>query len=208
MTYCIHSNQAKYPFELPKLPYNKDAFIPHFSAETFDYHHGKHHNTYVVKLNELLDQNQEYMGHDLESVIHKSFDSNQAIYNNAAQIWNHTFFWHSISPNGGGKPTGKMLEKIEKDFGSYEKFTEEFKGAAMSQFGSGWAWLVDDSGTLRIMKTANANNPLSKKVQPLIACDVWEHAYYVDYRNKRPDYVTTFLEHMINWEFAEKHLKN
>lgn len=207
MTYCIHSNQAKYPFELPDLPYSKDAFVPHFSAETFDYHHGKHHNTYVVKLNELIEKNQEYMGHDLESVIHKSFDANQVIYNNAAQIWNHTFFWHSISPNGGGKPTGKMLEKIEKDFGSYEKFAEEFKDAATKQFGSGWAWLVDDSGTLKIMKTSNADNPLSKKVQPLIACDVWEHAYYIDYRNKRPDYVTTFLDHMINWEFAEKHLK-
>lgn len=208
MTYCQHSNQKKYPFELPELPYSKDAFMPHFSAETFDYHHGKHHSTYVVKLNALLEENREYMEHDLESVIQMSSSSNQAIYNNAAQIWNHTFFWHSIKPNGGGRPTGEMLERIEKDFGSYEQFVDEFTKAATTQFGSGWAWLVNDGDRLRIVKTSNAENPLIKKIQPLIACDVWEHAYYIDYRNKRPDYVSTFIKHMINWEFAAKHLKS
>ncbi len=206
MTYCDRSNQEKYPFELPELPFGKEEFNPHFSAETFDYHHGKHHNAYVTNLNKMLESNQEMMDEDLEKIIHMSKNSNAAIFNNAAQIWNHSFFWHSIKPNGGGKPEGDMLDQIEKDFGSYENFETEFKQAAMTQFGSGWAWLVYHDNKLQIVKTANADTPITDKMHPILNCDVWEHAYYIDYRNKRPDYVSAFIDHMINWDFAEMHL--
>ena len=207
MTYCNHSNQKKYPFVLPELPYGKDEFKPHFTAETFDYHYNKHHNSYVTNLNNLLQDNKEMMEMDLESIILASNNSNAPIFNNAAQVWNHSFFWHSIKPNGGGKPTGEILSQIEKDFGSYEKFTADFKGAAVSQFGSGWAWLVYKSDKLHIIKTANAETPITEGYEPIIACDVWEHAYYIDYRNRRPDYVSSFIDYMINWEFASLHLK-
>ena len=205
-TYCDHSNQEEYPFKLPELPFAKDAFAPHFSAETFEYHHGKHHNAYVTNLNKLLDENKEMTDMDLEQLIIKSRDSNAAIFNNAAQIWNHSFFWYSIKPGAGGKPSGDMLAQIEKDFGTYEIFATEFKQAAMTQFGSGWAWLVYQDGKLKIVKTANSETPITQGMQPLIACDVWEHAYYIDYRNARPNYVSTFLDNMINWDFAEMHL--
>ncbi|XVN43047.1 MAG: superoxide dismutase [Candidatus Rickettsia vulgarisii] len=208
MTYCNHSNQTSYPFILPELPYGKGDFVPHFSSETFDYHYGKHHQAYVTNLNNLLQNESNWQKKTLEEIITSlSTDSSKtAIFNNAAQIWNHSFFWHSIKPAGGGKPTGKMLEMINKDFGSYENFVTEFKQAAVSQFGSGWAWLVLNNGKLEIVKTANAETPITKNIKPLLACDVWEHAYYIDYRNKRPDYVSIFIDHMINWEFAEKHL--
>lgn len=202
MTYCNHSNQEKYPFSLPKLPFEKDAFAPHFSAETFEFHHEKHHNSYVTNLNNLLKDNKEMASMDLESIISTAESSNIAIFNNAAQIWNHTFFWHSIKPNAGGKPSGNMLLQLEKDFGSYEEFVKQFTQAALTQFGSGWAWLVYSNDKLSIIKTANAETPITQNISPLIACDVWEHAYYIDYRNKRPDYVSTFLEQMINWDFA------
>lgn len=207
MTYCKHSNQEKFPFVLPDLPYGKEDLAPHFTPETFDYHHGKHHNTYVVNLNKLLEDNQEMMGKSLEQVVQLSKNTNAAIFNNAAQIWNHTFFWNSMSPNGGGKPSGDMLAQIEKDFGSYEKFAEEFKQAALTQFGSGWAWLVYHNNKLQVMKTANAETPISEGIHPILNCDVWEHAYYIDFRNARPNYVDAFLEHMANWEFAEAHMK-
>lgn len=203
MTYCDNSNQEKYPFVLPELPFEKDAFQPHFSVETFEYHHGKHHNAYVTNLNKLLEANNEMQNMDLETIIAQSNGNNIGVFNNAAQIWNHTFFWHSIKPNSGGKPTGDILAAIENDFGSYEKFADQFKQAALAQFGSGWAWLVSRDGKLEIMKTANAETPITENVCPIIACDVWEHAYYIDYRNKRPDYVSTFIDNMINWDFAE-----
>lgn len=207
MTYCDHSNQEKFPFNLPELPYEKDAFEPYFSPETFDYHHGKHHNAYVTNLNNLLEENKEMHGMDLEQIIKTSHNTNNAIFNNAAQIWNHTFFWHSIKPGAGGTPTGAMLDKINTDFGSYEEFAKQFKQAALAQFGSGWAWLVlNKNDKLEIVKTANAETPLTDNMYPLIACDVWEHAYYIDFRNKRPDYVSVFLDHMINWDFASMHM--
>lgn len=208
MTYCDHSNQEKFPFELPELPYEKDAFEPHFSPETFDYHHGKHHNAYVTNLNNLLEDNREMHGLDLEQIIKTSHNTNNAIFNNAAQIWNHTFFWHSIKPGAGWIPTGAMLDKINKDFGSYEEFAKQFKQAALTQFGSGWAWLVlnNKNDKLEIVKTANAETPLTDDMAPLIACDVWEHAYYIDFRNRRPDYVSIFLDHMVNWDFASMHM--
>lgn len=207
MTYCGHSNQVKYPFTLPELPFDSKSFAPHFSVETFEYHHGKHHNAYVTNLNNLLQDNKEMIDMDLEKIILSSHNSNGAIFNNAAQIWNHSFFWYSISPNGGGAPSGLIAEQITKDFGSYDAFADEFKKAAVSQFGSGWAWLVYNGKKLEIVKTANAETPITKGLEPIIACDVWEHAYYIDYRNKRPDYVTVFIENMINWEFANLHLQ-
>lgn len=206
MTYCDQSNQEKYPFALPQLPFEKDAFRPHFSPETFEFHHEKHHNAYVTNLNNLLKDHPSLHDLDLEQIIVQSSEKDQAVFNNAAQIWNHTFFWHSIKPNGGGKPSGEMLTQIEKDFGSYEEFVALFTKAALTQFGSGWAWLVYSYDKLSIIKTSNAETPISKNIHPLIACDVWEHAYYIDYRNKRPDYVSTFINHMINWDFAEMHL--
>lgn len=209
MVYCTKSNQTSYPFVLPNLPYDKDSFKPHFTAETFDYHHGKHHQTYVTNLNNLLKDNIELQKMDLEELIaHSSSNSNYAIFNNVAQIWNHSFFWHSIKPNGGKAPTGTLLELINKDFGSFENFCEQFKTAAIGQFGSGWAWLVQHDNKLQIIKTANAETPIANGMKPLIACDVWEHAYYIDYRNKRPDYVDVFIKYMINWEFAEHNLVN
>ncbi|MCP5369425.1 MAG: superoxide dismutase [Rickettsiaceae bacterium] len=210
MTYCNYSNQEKYPFILPELPFDKNDFMPHFTSETFDYHHGKHHNAYVTNLNKLLENNNEYKNLDLEEVIAKSCTHNQSIFNNAAQIWNHSFFWNSIHPSKNHNPTGNILKQIEQDFGNYDKFTKEFKEAAISQFGSGWAWLVYSlsEGKLKIVKTANAETPITDGLHPIIACDVWEHAYYIDYRNKRPDYIDSFLNNMINWEFAEINLAN
>lgn len=196
MIYCNHSNQTSYPFILPELPYGKDSFVPNFSSETFDYHHGKHHQAYVTNLNNLLQNEVDWQKKTLEEIIiSSSTDSSKiAIFNNAAQIWNHSFFWYSVKPLGGGKPIGKMLEMINKDFGSYENFVTEFKQAAVSQFGSGWAWLVLNEGKLQILKTANAETPITKNIKPLLVCDVWEHAYYIDYRNKRPDYISVFID--------------
>lgn len=196
------------PFTLPELPYAKNALEPFISAQTFDFHHGKHHNAYVVNLNKLL-EGHEWASASLEDIILKSAgDASKAgIFNNAAQIWNHTFFWHSMKPAGGGKPTGELANKIEKDFGSFEKFTEEFKNAGATQFGSGWAWLVlDTDGTLKVTKTANAELPMTKGQKALLTLDVWEHAYYLDFQNRRPDFIATFLEKLVNWEFAASNL--
>lgn len=195
------------PFELPALPYAQTALEPHVSANTLSFHHGKHHNTYVVNLNKMIDGT-PLASKSLEEIILESAgDSSKAgIFNNAAQVWNHTFFWHSMTPNGGGKPTGAIAKKIDEAFGSYDKFAEEFKAAGAGQFGSGWVWLVEDGGKLAIMKTPNAELPMTKGKKALITCDVWEHAYYLDYQNRRPDFLTAFLDKLVNWEFAEKNL--
>ena len=178
------------------------------SAQTFDFHYGKHHQAYVTNLNKLI-EGTDFAGKTLEQIIlASSGDAAKAgIFNNAAQVWNHTFFWHSMKPGGGGKPTGELAAKIEKDFGSYEKFAEEFKTAAAGQFGSGWAWLVLDNGALKVSKTSNAETPLTKGQTPILTLDVWEHAYYLDYQNRRPDFITTFLDKLVNWEFAASNFK-
>ncbi len=191
-------------FELPALPYAADALQPHMSAETLAIHHGKHHQAYVTNLNNLLTDS-PLKGQSLEAIIAASANNDAlvGVFNNAAQVWNHTFFWHSLTPNGGSKPTdAALLAKIEADFGSFEAFVQAFKTAAATQFGSGWAWLVLDNGTLKITKTSNAQTPLTQGQVPLLTLDVWEHAYYVDYRNRRPDFIETFVTHLANWQFA------
>ncbi len=195
-------------FTLPDLPYAKDALAPHISADTLEFHHGKHHKTYVDKANAAL-EGSSYDGSDLEATIQKAWDAkDMGMFNNAAQIWNHTFYWNSMSPNGGGKPTGEIADAIEKSFGSYDNFAKEFTTAGAGQFGSGWAWLVKNGDTLEVRKTPNAETPLTESgVTPLITMDVWEHAYYLDYQNRRPDYMGAFLEHLINWDFANANLR-
>jgi Fe-Mn family superoxide dismutase len=206
-TYSDIANQTTFPFTLPNLPYAKDAFNK-ISAETFDYHHGKHHNTYVVNLNKLL-ENSDLKNSSLEGIMSKSYGDNEklGIYNNAAQIWNHSFFWHCMKPQGGGKAPSELLSKIEQDFGSFEAFKEQFKNACLTQFGSGWGWLVLEGGKLKIVKTPNAECPLNKGQFPLLTCDVWEHAYYIDFRNNRGEFVDTFLDQLINWEFVMTNFK-
>jgi superoxide dismutase, Fe-Mn family len=188
---------------LPDLPYGKDALAPFISEKTIDFHYGKHHNTYVTNLVKLIGGT-DLENETLENIIKKTAgDSARAgIFNNAAQVWNHTFYWHSMSPNGGEGPTGNIAEKIKADFGSYEKFVEEFKNAGLTQFGSGWAWLVLKDGKLQVTKTSNADTPLAHGMKPLLTADVWEHAYYLDYQNKRADYLDVFIKNLINWEFA------
>lgn len=194
---------------LPDLPYAKDALVPHISAETLEFHHDKHHNAYVVKLNELI-AGTDLAGQDLEDIIKATANdaSKVGIFNQAAQVWNHTFYWNCMTPNGGGAPTGAVAEKITAAFGSYEKFAEEFTNAALTQFGSGWAWLVADevNGNLSIMKTANADLPMAHGKVAVLTVDVWEHAYYIDYRNLRPKYVKTFLDSLVNWEYVNAKL--
>ncbi len=184
-------------FELPDLPYAKDA-LPGVSAETLEYHHGKHHATYVKTLNDLV-EGTDHAGKSLEDVILAADPG--PLFNNSAQVWNHTFFWNCMSPTGGGAPTGDLGESINSAFGSYDDFASEFTEAAKTQFGSGWAWLVDDGG-LKIMKTANADLPLKHGVKALLTLDVWEHAYYIDYRNARPDHIKNFLDNLVNWDFV------
>lgn len=190
---------------LPNLPYAKDALAPHISAETLEFHHGKHHNAYVTKLNELL-PGSGLEGKGLEDIIQATAndDSKAGMFNQAAQVWNHTFYWNCMTPNGGGEATGELKAKIEEDFGSFDAFREQFKAAALTQFGSGWAWLVADEvgGKLSIMKTANADTPVAHGKIAVLTCDVWEHAYYIDYRNARPSYVDTFLDKLVNWDYA------
>ena len=188
------------PFSLPPLPYDKNALAPHISAETLEYHHGKHHQAYVTNLNKLLEGKPDG-NKPLEEVI---LSSDGPVFNNAAQIWNHTFYWSCMKPGGGGLPAGDLADAIKRDFGSLEKFSEEFANAATTQFGSGWAWLVKDGGSLKIVKTANAVTPLVNGQTALLTCDVWEHAYYLDFQNRRPDFIQTFLDHLVNWEFASK----
>jgi len=193
------------PFTLPPLPYPKDALAPHTSAETLEFHHGKHHAAYVNKLNELTNGKPD-AEKSLEDLV-KAYDVGTPIFNNAAQVINHTFFWSCMKPNGGGQPTGDLAQAITRDFGSLDKFKEEFTNAAITQFGSGWAWLINDGGKLSIMKTSNADLPLKHGKKALLTVDVWEHAYYIDYRNARPKFVETFLTSLVNWDFALENLK-
>jgi len=194
-------------FTLPPLPYEQNALEPHISANTLSFHYGKHHQAYVTNLNNLV-KDTDLANATLEEVIKESAaDATKVgIFNNAAQVWNHTFYWNSMKPNGGGKPTGKIAAQIDKDFGGYDKFVEQFKQAGATQFGSGWAWLVLDGSTLKVTKTPNADLPMAHGQKALLTMDVWEHAYYLDYQNRRPDYITTFLDKLVNWDFAEKNL--
>lgn len=187
--------------KLPELNYSKDALAPHISAETIEYHYGKHHKAYVDKLNTLI-ENTPFAEQDLELIVKTS---EGGVFNNAAQIWNHTFYWNSLTPNGGGEPTGELSAAINKKWGSFQKFKQEFSDAAAGRFGSGWAWLVKNSdGTLAILTTPNAETPLTQSgVTALMTCDVWEHAYYIDYRNARPKYIEAFWN-LVNWDFASK----
>jgi Fe-Mn family superoxide dismutase len=194
------------PFELPELPYAKDALAPYISANTFDFHHGKHHKAYVDNANKLIDGT-PHADKSLEELIQASWtDKNAGLFNNTAQIWNHTFFWNSMKPQGGGAPTGDLADRINSAFGSFDKFKEDFKQAGVTQFGSGWAWLVLDGGDLKITKTPNAELPLVHGQTALLTCDVWEHAYYLDFQNRRPDFLQTYLDHLVNWEFAAANL--
>ncbi|MFB1076796.1 superoxide dismutase [Fe] [Photobacterium damselae] len=190
-------------FELPALPYAKDALEPHISAETIEYHYGKHHNTYVVKLNGLV-EGTDLADKSLEEIIKSSAGG---VFNNAAQVWNHTFYWHCLSPNAGGEPTGEVAEAINKAFGSFEAFKAQFTDSAVNNFGSGWTWLVKNTdGTLAIMNTSNAGCPIVEEgITPLLTVDVWEHAYYIDYRNLRPTYMEAFWA-LVNWDFVAKNL--
>jgi Fe-Mn family superoxide dismutase len=188
--------------KLPPLPYAKDALAPTISAETIDYHYGKHHQAYVTNLNNLI-PGTEYENSSLEEIIKKA---SGGIYNNAAQVWNHTLYWNCLSPKGGGEPSGKLAEAIEKAFGSFGDFKEQFTKAAVGHFGSGWAWLVKGpDGSLAVEATGNAGNPMQQGKTPLLTCDVWEHAYYIDYRNARPKYVEAFWN-LVNWDHAAKNL--
>jgi Fe-Mn family superoxide dismutase len=189
-------------FTLPELPYARNALEPHMSEETLDFHYGKHHNTYVENLNKMV-PGTEFEGKSLEEII---LSSSGGVFNNAAQVWNHTFFWHCLSPNGGGEPTGELAEAINKAFGSFEAFKEEFTKTAVTTFGSGWGWLVKKSdGSLALVSTSNAGTPLTDGHTPLLTCDVWEHAYYIDYRNARPKFLEGFWN-LVNWDFVAKNL--
>jgi len=184
--------------KLPDLPYAMDALEPHISRETLEYHYGKHHNAYVVNLNGML-EGTELAGASLEDVIRKA---SGPVFNNAAQVWNHTFYWHCLSPNGGGKPAGELAAAIDKTFGSFDAFKTEFADKAVKLFGSGWAWLVKKAdGSLAIVQTSNADTPVRGDDKALLTCDVWEHAYYIDYRNARPGYVDAFWK-LVNWDFV------
>lgn len=200
--------RAATPHELPALPYAETALEPVISSRTIGFHYGKHHKGYVDTLNKLLADAPDLAELPMPELI-KTATANPnrtAIFNNAAQVWNHTFYWHSMRPGGGGQPTGKLKEKIDSDLGGYDKFREEFKKAAMTQFGSGWAWLIVKDGKLAITKTANAGTPVEQGLGALITIDVWEHAYYLDYQNRRADYVDAWLDKLVNWEFAAKNL--
>lgn len=186
--------------ELPPLPYEKNALEPYISAETLEYHYGKHHQTYVTNLNNLI-AGTEFADLSLEDIVRKS---SGGIFNNAAQVWNHTFYWNGLKPQGGGEPTGALADAINQAFGSFAKFKEEFTKCAVTTFGSGWAWLVKNAdGSLALVSTSNAGTPLTAGQTPLLTCDVWEHAYYVDYRNARPKYVEEFWN-LVNWDFVAK----
>jgi len=190
-------------FVLPPLPYAPDALAPHLSAETLALHHGKHHQSYVDKLNALIDD-PSTTNHDLEAVILDAGD--KALFNNAAQHWNHSFYWEGMTPGGGGGPSDAVADAIQRDFGSFDRFSEDLHSQASTHFGSGWAWLVHDGSKLRITTTHDADLPLLHSQKALLTIDVWEHAYYVDYRNQRPAYVTAFLDGLVNWAFVAKNL--
>lgn len=196
------------PISLPPLPYDFHALEPHISERTLQFHYGKHHQGYVNTLNTLI-QGSELETLPLEDIIHQSYQNPErvGIFNNAAQVWNHTFYWSSMKPSGGGEPTGPLKDAIERDFGSYQTFRDHFKQAALTQFGSGWTWLVKtSSGKLAVQKTSNADVPFVRQDRPLVTLDVWEHAYYLDYQNRRADYAEIFLGSLVNWDFAAQRL--
>ncbi|MDD9969878.1 MAG: superoxide dismutase [Myxococcales bacterium] len=188
--------------ELPPLPWAEDALAPIISAETLQYHYGKHHAAYVTKLNDAI-AGTDMAGKSLEDIVKSS---SGGVFNNAAQVWNHTFYWNSMKPGGGGQPSGAVGDAIQESFGGYDKFRTEFANAAATQFGSGWAWLVLDGGKLAITKTPNAETPLTGSAKPILTIDVWEHAYYIDFRNARPKYIDAYLDNLVNWDFANKNL--
>lgn len=189
-------------FTLPALPYAMDALAPHVSKETLEYHYGKHHQTYVTNLNKLV-EGSDSATMSLEELIKSA---SGGVFNNAAQVWNHSFYWKCLSPHGGGEPTGALLEAIHQAFGSFAAFKEQFTQASITTFGSGWGWLVQDAaGKLQIISTSNAGNPMTSNLKPLLTCDVWEHAYYIDYRNRRPDYLEAFWA-LVNWDFVASNL--
>ena len=194
-------------FTLPDLPYAHDALAPYMGKETLELHHGKHHQAYVTNLNNLV-AGTELEGKSLEDVVKASFGdpAKAGIFNNAGQHWNHNLFWRIMKKGGGGKPGGELAKRIAHDFGSYEAFSEQFKTAAVTQFGSGWAWLSLDGDKLKVTKTPNGENPIVHGMKPLLGVDVWEHAYYLDYRNRRPDYVAAFLGNLVDWEAVEAEL--
>jgi len=198
---------AKAPFSLPALPYADDALAPVISSNTLGFHYGKHHKAYVDNLNKLV-AGTAHADSSLEDIVRATAGKAEAagIFNNAAQIWNHTFYWHSLREGGGGTPGKALLDRIEADFGSLDKLKQEFAQAAVTQFGSGWAWLVEKDGKLAVTKTANADTPLVHGQKPLLTIDVWEHAYYLDFQNRRPDYANAVLDKLINWGFAENNL--
>ncbi len=192
---------------LPELPYAKDALAPFISANTMEFHYGKHHKAYVDNTNKLI-AGTDLADAPLEAIIRKTAGdaAKTGIFNNAAQVWNHSFYWQCMKPTGGGRPAGVVADKITEAWGGFEKFAEEFKNAGLTQFGSGWAWLVLDGGKFKITKTANADTPIAGGLKPLLTVDVWEHAYYLDYQNRRPDYLTAFIENLINWDFVKTNL--
>lgn len=198
-------------YQLPELPYARDALAPHVSEETLNYHYGKHHQAYVNKLNEGV-AGTDMQDADIETICGKTYQAGKegqqpGLYNNAAQTWNHTFYWHSMKPGGGGKPSGRIAEAIDRDFGSYDEFKKQFAEAGATQFASGWAWLVSKDGKLEIRKTPNAVRPSDEDgATELLTMDVWEHAYYLDYQNGRPNYIDAFLDSLVNWDFAEENL--
>lgn len=203
----------KAAFTLPPLPFEMDALEPYITKRTLEFHHGKHHKTYVDKLNEKPLQDQlthlNLQGKSLEDIIMASAhkDDQVDLFHAAAQVWNHTFYWNSMKKDGGGEPTGNLIELIKRDFGSFEAFKKQFVEAGTKVFGSGWVWLVYEQGKLKILGTSNADVPLTAVQTPLLTCDVWEHAYYLDYQNRRKDYVEIFLDHLVNWGFAAKNLE-
>ncbi len=191
------------PIELPALPYARDALMPHISPETIDFHYGKHHQAYVTNLNNLI-KGTELDSKSLEDIVKAS---SGGVFNNAAQVWNHTFYWNGLKPGGGGEPSGKVADAIQAAFGSFEKFKEEFAKTAIGTFGSGWAWLVQkNDGSLGLASTSNAQTPLTGDDTPLLTCDVWEHAYYIDYRNLRPKYLEAFWN-LVNWDFVAGNMR-
>jgi len=194
-------------FSLPPLPYPEDALEPDYSARTISFHYGKHHKAYVDNLNKLI-AGTEWEDKPLEEIIRLAAadPAKVGVFNNAAQVWNHTFFWQCMKPQGGGRPTGKLAQMLDEAFGSYEKFAEQFKATAVGRFGSGWGWLVLEGGALKLVSTPNAETPLTKGQVALLTVDVWEHAYYLDYQNRRPDFVQAFLDKLVNWDFVAKNL--
>jgi superoxide dismutase, Fe-Mn family len=207
MSVSTVADQLSGPFELPELPYADDALAPYITANTINYHYGKHHKAYVTNLNKLT-EGSDLASKSLEEIICSSVDKPEkaGLFNNAAQVWNHTFYWHSLATNGGGKPSGELGSLIDKSFGDYETFKKEFSAAAVSQFGSGWAWLLKDGESLKIAKTGNAGTPLTQNIKPLLTIDLWEHAYYLDYQNARPRYIETIIDSLLNWSFAADNL--